>query len=96
LIVPLPPSGADAEGVPREARRLARQASRRYQHQGFELVVPWPSGAADAAGAQAAIGAFHRRHERLYTFAQEDTPVEHASRVSSASPSIMQVDTRAG
>jgi N-methylhydantoinase A len=22
------------------------------------------------------MGAFHRRHERLYTFAQEDTPVE--------------------
>ncbi|MGH7109376.1 MAG: hydantoinase/oxoprolinase family protein [Stellaceae bacterium] len=66
----------DAEGVPPEARRLARHASLRYRHQGFELVVPWPSGVVDDAGVAAAIGAFHRRHERLYTFAQEDTPVE--------------------
>jgi N-methylhydantoinase A len=66
----------DAEGVPPEARRLARQASLRYRHQGFELVVPWPSGSVDTAAAAAAIAAFHRRHERLYTFAQEDTPVE--------------------
>jgi N-methylhydantoinase A len=66
----------DSEGVPPDARRLARQASLRYKHQGFELVVPFPSGAVDAAGVEAAIAAFHRRHERLYTFAQEDTPVE--------------------
>jgi N-methylhydantoinase A len=66
----------DAEGVPPEARRLMRQASLRYRHQGFELVVPWPSGAVDAASVEAAVAAFHRRHERLYTFAQEDTPVE--------------------
>jgi N-methylhydantoinase A len=63
----------DGEGVPTEARHLTRQASLRYQHQGFELFVPWPAGAVNAT---AAIDAFHRRHERLYTFAQEDTPVE--------------------
>jgi N-methylhydantoinase A len=62
--------------VPLETRRLARQASLRYQHQGFELVVPWPSGELDAASVAAVIRAFHRRHESLYTFAQEDTPVE--------------------
>jgi N-methylhydantoinase A len=66
----------DAEGVPSEARRVTRQASLRYQHQGFELFVPWPGGKVDAAALQAVIDAFHLRHERLYTFAQEDTPVE--------------------
>ena len=45
-------------------------------HQGFELTVPWPAGPVDTAGLTVAIAAFHRRHERLYTFAQEDTPVE--------------------
>jgi N-methylhydantoinase A len=66
----------DAEAVPREARRFFRRASLRYRHQGFELFVPWPAGAVDKAALAAAIGAFHRRHEELYTFAQEDTPVE--------------------
>jgi N-methylhydantoinase A len=66
----------DSEGVPPEARRLARQASLRYQHQGFELVVPWPAGRVNSASLEEAIAAFHRRHERLYTFSQEDTPVE--------------------
>jgi N-methylhydantoinase A len=66
----------DSEGVPPETRRLARQASLRYQHQGFELVVPWSSEEVDAASVAAVIRSFHRRHESLYTFAQEDTPVE--------------------
>jgi N-methylhydantoinase A len=66
----------EAEGVPEEARRIAWFASMRYQHQGFELNVPWPSREASDAAAAAATAAFHRLHERLYTFAQEDTPVE--------------------
>jgi N-methylhydantoinase A len=65
-----------AEGVPQEMRRVTRQASLRYRHQGFELFVPWPDGAVDERAVASAIAAFHRRHERLYTFAQEDTPVE--------------------
>jgi N-methylhydantoinase A len=66
----------DAEDVPPELRRLTRQASLRYRHQGFELVVPFPSGPVDAAAIDTVLRAFHQRHERLYTFAQEDTPVE--------------------
>jgi N-methylhydantoinase A len=66
----------DAEDVPTGSRRLARQASLRYRHQGFELVVPFPSGPVDVAAIETVIAAFHREHERLYTFAQEDTPVE--------------------
>jgi N-methylhydantoinase A len=66
----------DAETVPAEARRITWHASLRYQHQGFELNVPWPSRDVTDASAAAAVAAFHRLHERLYTFAQEDTPVE--------------------
>jgi N-methylhydantoinase A len=66
----------DAEAVPGEARRIAWHASLRYRHQGFELGVPWAGRDATLASAQATVAAFHRLHERLYTFAQEDTPVE--------------------
>ena len=66
----------DGEGVPSEARRVTRQASLRYRHQGFELFVPVPSGVMDTAAVAATVAAFHREHERLYTFAQPDTPIE--------------------
>ena len=66
----------DAEDVPAEARRITWHASLRYQHQGFELFVPWAGSDVTEASAAATVAAFHRLHERLYTFAQEDTPVE--------------------
>ncbi|MGE3994545.1 MAG: hydantoinase/oxoprolinase family protein [Variibacter sp.] len=66
----------DQEGVPDEARRITWTASLRYQHQGFELFIPWDVREVTPAAMAAAITAFHRTHERLYTFAQEDTPVE--------------------
>jgi N-methylhydantoinase A len=66
----------EAEQVPAAARRLARVASVRYQNQGFELFVPWEGDEVTEATAAATVAAFHRMHERLYTFAQEDTPVE--------------------
>jgi N-methylhydantoinase A len=66
----------DAEAVPVEARRITWHASLRYQHQGFELSLPWTGREATQASAQSSVAAFHRLHERLYTFAQEDTPVE--------------------
>jgi len=66
----------DAEAVPAEARRIAWHASLRYQHQGFELSLPWSGRQVTEAAAQATVAAFHKLHECLYTFAQEDTPVE--------------------
>ena len=66
----------DRESVPEAARRLDWYASLRYRHQGFELVVPWAGRTVTEASAAATIAAFHRLHERLYTFAQDDTPVE--------------------
>jgi N-methylhydantoinase A len=66
----------DQEAVPANARRVTWYASLRYQHQGFELVVPWDGTAVSDASVAGTIAAFHRLHEQLYTFAQEDTPVE--------------------
>ena len=66
----------DSEGVPSAARRVTWFASLRYRHQGFELTVPWTGRVVNTTTTNATIAAFHRLHERLYTFAQEDTPVE--------------------
>jgi N-methylhydantoinase A len=66
----------DQEDVPQDARRVSLYASLRYQHQGFELNVPWAGRDVTQASAAATVAAFHRLHEQLYTFAQEDTPVE--------------------
>jgi N-methylhydantoinase A len=65
----------EREGLPPGGRVIERQASMRYQGQGFELTVPW-RGAVDAASTKAAIDGFHALHRQFYTFAQEDTPVE--------------------
>jgi N-methylhydantoinase A len=66
----------DAEAVPANARAVTWHASLRYQHQGFELVVPWSGTEVTETSVAGTIAAFHRLHEQLYTFAQEDTPVE--------------------
>ncbi len=62
-----------AEGVAPGARRLTRLADLRYRHQGFELTVPWPERDLDV---DALLARFHARHERLYTYALPDAPVE--------------------
>jgi N-methylhydantoinase A len=64
------------ETVPADARRVTWHASLRYQRQGFELVVPWDGTEVTEASVAGTIAGFHRLHEQLYTFAQEDTPVE--------------------
>jgi N-methylhydantoinase A len=65
-----------AEGVAPEARRIAWAASLRYEHQGFELTVPWPGARVDEDAVAETVRRFHALHRQLYTFAQEDTPVE--------------------
>ena len=69
----------DQEEVPANMRRLQRVASLRYEHQGFELTVPWGGEGFDEAALAATIRSFHETHRRMYTFAQEDTPVEIAT-----------------
>jgi N-methylhydantoinase A len=64
------------EGIPPAGRSIRWTASLRYVHQGFELTVPWDGTRVTADSVAATVRAFHRLHEQLYTFAQEDTPVE--------------------
>ena len=64
------------EEVPRAGRVIRWQASLRYVHQGFELTVPWEGASVTPESIAGTIDAFHRLHEQLYTFKQEDTPVE--------------------
>jgi N-methylhydantoinase A len=61
------------EGVPDARRRLTRLADLRYRHQGFEITVPWPE--ADLA-VDPLLARFHAAHERLYTYALPDAPIE--------------------
>jgi len=70
-------SWLDTEGVPAEARRLSRQASLRYQHQGFELVVPWPAGTVDPDALQQTIAAFHRQHHPRHPAQRRDVVRPH-------------------
>lgn len=63
------------EGLPERSRTMQRTASLRYQGQGFELTVPW-HGAADERTTGECLQRFHALHRQLYTFAQEDAPVE--------------------
>ena len=65
----------DSEDVPHESRLLLKQASLRYKEQGFELDVPWTGGVGDAA-LEALLNGFHDAHERVYSFALRDLPVE--------------------
>ena len=64
------------ENVSVEARHTSWSASLRYEHQGFELTVPWPGTNVEETGVAELIRRFHDLHRALYTFAQEDTPVE--------------------
>lgn len=64
------------EEVPEGGRTIEWEVAMRYRHQGFELNVPWASRRVDAEALRQAIEGFHRLHEQLYSFAQEDAPVE--------------------
>ena len=58
----------------RAAPALSRLADLRYRHQGFEITVPWPEPG--PARSSALLARFHARHERLYTYALPEAPVE--------------------
>jgi N-methylhydantoinase A len=64
------------EGVPQSKRVYARSADLRYARQGVEITVDWPGDVVDAASVARLVADFHAKHERLYTFADRDAPVE--------------------
>jgi N-methylhydantoinase A len=77
----------EAEGVPPEAQRVERFADLRYANQGYELTVPVPDGPATAETLERTVAAFHAEHERTYTYATPELPVEIVNlRVSAQGP----------
>ena len=64
------------DGVPPERRHFRRAVDMRYEKQGVELTVPFPAGTATDATLGQLVADFHALHERLYTFADDDAPVE--------------------
>jgi N-methylhydantoinase A len=65
-----------SEQVPSEAQRLIYAADLRYAHQSFELTCPMPTGHVTDALTQALVSAFHREHQRLYSYHLPHAPVE--------------------
>jgi len=65
----------DADNVERDRQALGLAADMRYRGQAFELVVPW-DGAADEAGLQAAVAAFHDMHRQRFSYANPGDPVD--------------------
>jgi N-methylhydantoinase A len=64
------------EGVPPHTQRLARWADLRYANQGYEITVPVPDGPLTETALAQTIDALHREHQRLYTYASPELPVE--------------------
>jgi N-methylhydantoinase A len=66
----------EAEHVPADGRSIAWEVGMRYEHQGFELTVPWSGTSVTSEAIAAAIERFHAAHYQLYTFSQPEVPVE--------------------
>ena len=64
------------DGVHEDRRDLQRTADFRYSGQAYEVNVPVPNGALDAAAVAAVIQGFHDLHLRLYAHNRPDAPVE--------------------
>ena len=75
------------EGVAASVQCLARSADLRYANQGYEITVPIPDGPLTEATLAQTIEALHQEHQRLYTYASPELPVELVNlRVSAQGP----------
>jgi len=66
----------DAAQVPPERQALPRQADLRYRRQAYELTVPVADGDITRASLDAAMAAFHAKHELTYGHANWREPVQ--------------------
>jgi N-methylhydantoinase A len=66
----------ESQGFTRAEITLIRSADAKYPYQLHELIVPMPSGRIDAQAVPLIAGAFHDAHERLYSYALRDMPVD--------------------
>jgi N-methylhydantoinase A len=65
-----------SEQVPSEAQQLIYAADLRYAHQSFELTCPMPTAHVTQTLVQELVAAFHREHQRLYSYDLPNAPVE--------------------
>ena len=76
-----------SEGIAAAAQQVERFADLRYAHQGYEITVPVSAGPITAAALDQTVAAFHQEHQRLYTYASPELPVELVNlRVSALGP----------
>ena len=76
-----------AEGIAPAAQRLERFADLRYANQGYELTVSVPDGLFTETTLAQTLATFHQEHQRLYTYASPELPVELVNlRVSASGP----------
>jgi N-methylhydantoinase A len=66
----------DAARVPPERRAMPRQADLRYRRQAYELTVPIEDGPVTRVSLDAAMAAFHAKHELTYGHANRSEPVQ--------------------
>jgi N-methylhydantoinase A len=64
------------EGVAPPDQHLERAADLRYANQGYEITVLVPDGPLTEATLARTVEALHQEHERLYTYASPELPVE--------------------
>jgi N-methylhydantoinase A len=66
----------DTARVPPERRALPRQADLRYRRQAYELTIPLRDGPITRDSLDAAMAAFHAKHELTYGHANRNEPVQ--------------------
>ena len=66
----------NAARVPEASRAMVRQADLRYRRQAYELTVPLADGPVTRESLDAAMAAFHIRHEQTYGHSNTAEPVQ--------------------
>jgi N-methylhydantoinase A len=64
------------EAIAPERRVVARSVDMRYGGQGYELTVPCPDGAIDAAAIATLRAAFERAHRQVYGYVADEEPIQ--------------------
>ncbi len=67
------------ENIPEERRSLIRTMSVQYFGQFRSLEVEWPNGAINDEAIAAGVAAFHKKHQDLYGYSDENYPLEFTS-----------------
>lgn len=84
----------DEDGIEAARRTLHRTADLRYVGQAYEVNVPAPGGAVDAAAMAETVAGFHAEHQRLFAHSATGDPVELVSLRLIAVGSVQAPDPR--